>query len=521
MVNSAATKATTREWLGLAILTVPILLVAMDISVLYLALPALVDDLRSSNVQTLWILDIYGFFLAGLLITMGSLGDRIGRRKLLLIGAGVFGLASLLAAFAWTPILLVIARAFLGIGGATLAPSTLSLIRNMFHQPHQRRVAIGVWTAGFSGGSALGPVIGGFLLEHFWWGSVFLINVPFMIIVLVAVPCLVPEFVDRAAPRLDLVSLVVSIVAMLGLVFAVKQGAEHGVTLLAGISAVVGLVCVVWFSRRQRKLSDPLIDMSLFQSGAFTAAVLAQFIVIFALAGFSLFTSQYLQLISGYRPFEAGVWLVIPAAAAAVGAIVATPLSHNFSIRAVIVGGLLFVVLGTLVLAFVKVDSVTGLLILGMSLLTSGVGAAATLNSDIVLTAAAPEKAGTASAVSETGAELGGAMGIAILGTISGAIYRHTMVSDMPEGVPAEVSASATKNLGSALSAAETMPASVGESIRTLAASGFVDGVAYTAAGTAIGVGLCSVVIFRMLRASPSERAAVEGPDVESRSGRG
>ncbi|WP_454836810.1 MFS transporter [Rhodococcus qingshengii] len=520
-MDPVVTKASTREWLGLAILTVPILLVAMDISVLYLALPALVGDLHSSNVQTLWILDIYGFFLAGLLITMGSLGDRIGRRKLLLIGAGVFGLASLLAAFAWTPTLLIVARALLGIGGATLAPSTLSLIRNMFHLPHQRRVAIGVWTAGFSGGSALGPVIGGFLLEHFWWGSVFLINVPFMIIVLAALPCLVPEYVDRAAPRLDLVSLVVSIVAMLSLVFAIKQGAEHSVSLVAGVSAVIGLVCGVWFSRRQRKLSDPLIDMSLFRSGAFTAAVFAQFIVVFALAGFSLFTSQYLQLISGYRPFEAGVWLVIPAAAAAVGAIVATPLSRNFSIRAVIVGGLLLVVMGSFVLSFVEVDSSTGLLIFGMSLLTCGVGAAATLNSDIVLTAAAPEKAGTASAISETGAELGGAMGIAILGTISGAIYRHTMVSKMPEGVPAEVSASVTENIGSALSAAETMHAAMGESIRSLAASGFVDGLAYTALWTAVGVALCSAVIFRMLRGSLSDRVADEVAGVESNGDRG
>ncbi|WP_072805778.1 MFS transporter [Rhodococcoides yunnanense] len=493
-------KATRKDWLGLSVLVIPILLVSMDISVLYLALPAVAADLDPSSNQTLWILDLYGFLLAGLLITMGSVGDRIGRRRLLMIGAVVFGAASLIAAFSTTPEMLLVARALLGVGGATIAPSTLSLIRNMFHDPGQRKEAIGLWTAGFAGGGAIGPVIGGFLLEHFWWGSVFLVNIPVMVLLLISAPLLVPEFKDPDPGRFDPISVVLSIAAMLAIVYAIKHGAQDGLDAATITTAAGGLILGYFFTMRQRRGRDPLIDISLFTERAFTAAVLVQFLVIFALTGFSLFASQYLQLIVGLGPLAAGLWLLIPAAAAALGAVLSPTLSKFVPTGAIIAGGLVLIAAGAAVMAFIEPNSGLPLLLVGMSSLTLGVGAASTLNSDIVLTAAAPEKAGAASALSETGAELGGAVGIAILGTIGTTVYRHSVADALPPDTPPEIAAPATETVGGGMAVADLLPAPLDAALRELAASSFVDGFTLAATWSAAGMGISAVVIYVLLR---------------------
>nr|WP_296775568.1 MFS transporter [Rhodococcus sp. (in: high G+C Gram-positive bacteria)] len=493
-------KAGRKDWLGLSVLVIPILLVSMDISVLYLALPAVVADLEPSSNQTLWILDLYGFFLAGLLITMGSVGDRIGRRRLLMIGALVFGAASLIAAFSTSPEMLLVARALLGVGGATIAPSTLSLIRNMFHDPAQRKEAIGFWTAGFAGGGAIGPVIGGFLLEHFWWGSVFLVNIPVMIVLLIAAPLLVPEFKDPHPGRFDPVSVILSVAAMLSIVYAIKHGAQDGFDGTTITTAVAGLILGFFFVLRQRRGTDPLIDISLFTERAFTAAVLVQFLVIFALTGFSLFASQYLQLIVGLGPLAAGLWLLIPAVAAAAGAVFSPSLSKIIPTGTIIAGGLLLIAAGSLTLHFVGADSGIPLMIVGMSLITLGVGAASTLNSDIVLTAAAPEKAGAASALSETGAELGGAVGIAILGTIGTTVYRHGVQGSLPLDTPPEVAGPASETIGGGMAVADYLPPPFADALRDLAASSFVDGLNLAAVWSAVLMAVSSVVIYLLFR---------------------
>ncbi|MGA9871990.1 MAG: MFS transporter [Rhodococcus sp. (in: high G+C Gram-positive bacteria)] len=493
-------KATRKDWLGLGVLVIPILLVSMDISVLYLALPAVTADLEPSANQTLWILDLYGFFLAGLLITMGSVGDRIGRRRLLMIGALVFGAASLLAAFSTSPEMLLVARALLGLGGATIAPSTLSLIRNMFHDPGQRKEAIGLWTAGFAGGGAIGPVIGGFLLEHFWWGSVFLVNIPVMVLLLISAPLLVPEFKDPDPGKFDPVGVALSIAAMLSIVYAIKHGAQEGLDAAAISTAALGLVLGALFVLQQRRTRDPLIDVTLFAERAFSAAVLVQFLVIFALTGFSLFASQYLQLVVGLGPLAAGLWLLVPAIAAAVGAVLSPSLSKVVSTGAIIAGGLVLIAAGSLTLYAVGPDSGIPLLIVGMSLITLGVGAASTLNSDIVLTAAAPEKAGAASALSETGAELGGAVGIAILGTIGTTVYRNGIEDALPPGTPAEIAAPASETVGGGMTVADLLPPPLDEALRTLAASSFVDGLNLAAAWCAAGMGVSAIVVYLLLR---------------------
>lgn len=493
-------KATRKDWVGLSVLVIPILLVSMDISVLYLALPAVTADLEPSSNQTLWILDLYGFFLAGLLITMGSVGDRIGRRRLLMLGALVFGAASLIAAFSTSPEMLLVARALLGVGGATIAPSTLSLIRNMFHDAAQRKEAIGLWTAGFAGGGAIGPVIGGFLLEHFWWGSVFLVNIPVMIALLIAAPLLVPEFKDPNPGKFDPISVALSIAAMLAIVYAIKHGAQEGIDAATITTGAGGLILGFLFVIRQRRARNPLIDVTLFAERAFSAAVLVQFLVIFALTGFSLFASQYLQLLVGLGPLAAGLWLLIPAAAAAIGAVFSPSLSKIVPTGAIIAGGLLLITIGSLALAFVGANSGIPLLITGMSLITLGVGAASTLNSDIVLTAAAPEKAGAASALSETGAELGGAVGIAILGTIGSTVYRNGVQNALPPETPPEIAGPASETVGGGMAVAEYLPAPLNDALRELAASSFIDGMNLAAAWCTAGMGLAAVVVYLLLR---------------------
>lgn len=493
-------RATKKDWLGLAVLVVPILVVSMDMSVLYLALPFMTADLEPTGNQTLWILDIYGFLLAGLLITMGSLGDRIGRRTLLMIGAVVFGAASLAATFSTSPEMLLVARALLGIGGATIAPSTLSLIRNMFHDPTQRKEAIGLWTAGFAGGAAVGPVIGGVLLEHFWWGSVFLINIPIMVVLFVAAPLLVPEFKDTDPGRFDPISVVLAISSMLSIVFAIKHSAQEGIDLAAAVSAVAGLALGAVFVLRQRRAANPLIDVTLFAERAFSAAVVVQFLVIFAMTGFSLFASQYLQLVVGLGPLEAGLWLLVPAVAAAAGAVLAPTLSKVIRTGTIIAGGLLSIAIGCTAMAFVNADSGLPLLLTGMAVLTFGIGAASTLNSDIVLTAAAPEKAGAASALSETGAELGGAVGIAILGTIGSTVYRHRMDDAIPAQTPAEIADPARETIGGAVAVADYLPEPFASQLTAVANSSFIDGFTLASGASAVLMAVSAVTVFVLLR---------------------
>src|SRR5262245_40096136 len=304
MTTQPIPKAGRREWIGLAVLALACLLYVMDLTVLHLAVPAISADLRPTSAQLLWIIDVYGFFVAGSLITMGTLGDRIGRRRLLMIGAGAFGAVSLLAAFAPNAELLIASRALLGIAGATLAPSTLSLIFHMFPDPRQRSIAIGVWIGSFSAGSAIGPVLGGALLELFWWGSVFMLALPVMALLLVLGPRVLPEYRDPGAGRLDLVSAALSVVAVLAVIFGLKQTAQDGFGWLPAASIAAGTAVAIAFVRRQRRLADPMIDIGLFRIPAFNAALATNFLAIFVAVGYFLFVAQYLQLVVGLSPLQ-------------------------------------------------------------------------------------------------------------------------------------------------------------------------------------------------------------------------
>jgi DHA2 family multidrug resistance protein-like MFS transporter len=513
----AALRAGRREWIGLAVIALPCLLYSMDLTVLELAVPKLSADLRPTSSQLLWILDIYGFLLAGFLITMGTLGDRIGRRRLLLIGAAAFGAASVLAAFSKSTEMLIATRALLGVAGATLAPSTLSLIRNMFLDPDQRTFAIGVWATSFSAGAAIGPLAGGFLLEHFWWGSVFLLAVPVMALLLMLGPMLLPEFGDSEAGRLDFFSAALSLAAVLAVIYGLKQVAQDGMGWLPVLSIAAGGAVGIVFVRRQRTLADPLIDLRLFRVPAFSTALATFASSIFVIAGIFLFIAQYLQLVLRLSPLVAGLWTVPSAGGLIAGSMLAPVLVRRVRPAFVMAGGLALSAVGFGMLAQVNAASGLAILVAGSVVLTLGVAPVGTLATDIIVGSAPPERAGAASGISETSAELGGALGIAVLGSIGTAVYRSQVADAFPDGVPSEAAEATRDTLGGAVAAADQLPDRVGAGLLDTAREAFTQGLqvtAITSAAIVLGMAILAAVLLRNVRTgSESEGLAGREPD--------
>ena len=470
-------RAGRREWLGLAVIALACVLYVMDLTVLHLAVPALSADLQPSSTQLLWIIDVYGFMIAGSLITMGSLGDRIGRRRLLLIGAAAFGVTSVLAAFSTSPEMLIATRALLGLSGATLAPSTLSLIRSMFHDPRQRSTAIGIWITSFSAGAAIGPVLGGVVLEYFWWGAVFLLNVPVMIVLLVLGPRLLPEYRDPNAGRADLPSAALSLAAMLALVYGLKRVAQDGVTTIAVVTALAGLALGIVFVRRQRRLDDPLIDLALFRIPAFSAALATYGIGIFVVFGGFLFIPQYLQLVLGMSPLEAGLWTLPWALSFIVGSNVTPILARRIDPAWLMGGGLVLAALGFGVLLGIEAGSGLPLIVLGSIAFSLGMAPSFTLTNDLIIGSAPPERAGAAAGVSETAAEVGGALGIAVLGAIGVAVYRRGIDDDLPGDLSSDKTEAAQGTLGGALEVSADLPPAAGEGLVSAAEAAFTTGL--------------------------------------------
>jgi MFS transporter, DHA2 family, multidrug resistance protein len=479
-----------REWVGLAVLALPAVLYAMDLTVLYLAVPSLTKDLEPTSAQQLWITDIYGFMTAGFLITMGTLGDRIGRRRLLMIGAASFGAASILAAFSTSAEMLIGARALLGVAAATLAPSTLSLITTMFHDPSQRTTAIGLWVTSYSVGAVLGPIVGGVLLEHFWWGSVFLLAVPVMAVLLVVGPRLLPEFRAPDPGRFDLVSTGLSLISVLAVIYAIKRAAEDGLGLIPALSIALGLGVGLVFVRRQRRLADPMIDLTLFRAPAFSASLAANALALFVVLGMDLFIVQYLQLALGMGPFEAGLWTLPAAGGFVIGATIAPVIARHVSVSLAVTGGLVVTALGVGLLTLLGSDSGLALLVVGSLVMTAGAGQVVTLSTDLVVGAAPPERAGAASGISETGAELGGALGIAVLGSIGAAIYRHQVDHSIPDGLPGGVSEAVRDTFGGAIGASERIPNGLVDAASEAFAQGFR---LAAAAGVAVMLGMALI----------------------------
>jgi MFS transporter, DHA2 family, multidrug resistance protein len=515
MSAEAATRAGRREWIGLSVLALACVVYAMDLTVLHLAVPSLSEDLQPTSAQLLWIIDIYGFMVAGALITMGTLGDRIGRRRLLLIGAVAFGLSSMLAAFSTTPEMLIASRALLGIAGATIAPSTLSLIRNMFLDAGQRTFAIGVWITAFSLGGAIGPLAGGVLLEFFWWGSVFLLAVPVMALLLVLGPLLLPEFRDPGAGRLDLLSAALSLVSVLAIVYGLKQIAQDGLGSAPPIVAIaLGLAVGLVFVQRQTRLTDPLIDLRLFRQRAFSASLAVYTLGILVVFGAFFFIFQYLQLVAGLSPFKAGLVTLPSFVAFVIGSMLAPVLAKRARPAYVMASGLVVGALGFALMTQVGADSSLAVLVTSSVVFSLGLAPVFTLTNDLIIGTAPPEKAGAASAISETGAELGGALSIAILGTIGVAVYRTQVTDGVPADVPSEQTEAARDSLGGAVAAAEHLPGPLGTELLDVARDAFTQSLQVAAVVSAVLAAATAVIAALFLRQVRGGPASVAEDDL-------
>ncbi|WP_307783498.1 MFS transporter [Plantibacter sp. CFBP 13570] len=481
----AAPRAGRRAWFALAVLMLPVLLVSVDNTVLNFALPAISSALTPTGTQLLWIVDIYPLVLAGLLVSMGSLGDRIGRRRLLLIGSIGFGVVSVAAAFAPSAELLIAARAALGFFGAMLMPSTLSLLRNIFLDRDQRRFAIAVWASGFAAGSALGPIVGGIILEHFAWGAVFLLAVPVLLPLVVLAPFLIPESKDPNPGRIDVPSIVLILLTMTPLVFSIKHLAEAGFDLLTVASMVVGVISGVLFIRRQLRLEHPLLDLSLFRRASFSGAVVINLLSVTALVGGLFFVSQHLQLVLGLQPLDAGLVLLPGLIVMIIAGLVIVPISKRVRPGIVVPIALVVSAVGYASIAITGGDVSALGIGLAFVALGLGIGSAETVSNELVIASAPPEKAGAASGVSETAYELGAVLGTATLGTVLTASYRSSVV--LPDGLTAAQQQAAGETLGGAATVAEQLPGDLAGALMDSARHAFDSGVGVAAW---IGVGL-------------------------------
>ncbi len=505
MNETTTLRATKREWIGLAVLALPTLLLSLDVSVLYLALPKLSADLGATSTQQLWILDIYSFLLAGFLVTMGTLGDRIGRRKLLLIGGAAFGAASLLAAWSSSPEMLIVTRALLGVAGATLMPSTMALIRNMFHDPKQMGQAIGLWFSCFMGGMLLGPVVGGVMLEHFWWGSAFLLGVPVMVLLLVVGPVLLPEYKDPKAGRLDLASVVLSLATILPFIWGLKELARSGWSVLPLLAIAGGVAVGVLFVRRQQQLEHPLLDLGLFRLPRFSPALGIMFASGVVMAGVSFQAALFLQVVEGLSPLHAGLWLIPQNLAMIAGLTLAPRIAQRWQTSTAIAGGLVVCVVGLLIVTQTGSTGGLGVLIAGLVVTSFGMGLPMGLTMNLMMAATPPERAGSAASLNETSGEGGIALGIAILGSLGTLAYRQTL--ELPAGLPDGVADQATQSVTGAVVAAGQLAGPLGEDLATVAKAAFASGLHLVAGvGAVIFLGCAVMAAIRLRTPAAAER---------------
>jgi DHA2 family multidrug resistance protein-like MFS transporter len=491
-------RAGRREWTALGVLMLPLLLVSMDVSVLYFAVPEISADLEPTGTQQLWIFDVYGFVLAGLLLTMGSLGDRIGRRRLLLIGAAAFGAASAAAAWADSAETLIAARAVLGIGGATLMPSTMALVRTLFTDPAQRTRAIGLWSGVMTAGIALGSVMSGVLVEHFWWGSVFLVNLPAMALLLVLGPVLLPEARTPRPGRFDWPGVPLSMAAVLPVVYGLKEIASQGWNVRYVVSVTVGLLFAALFVHRQRTAADALVAPGLLRRRGFRPALVLNLVAASGMMGSAYFTTQYLQSVLDMSPLRAALWSLLPSVFIGLAAPAGAHLVRRGASRAhVVAGGFAVAACGYVLLALVGTDS-RWLLLAACTVLACGIVTVMAQVTDLAMSAAPVERAGAASSLLETGTEFGGALSMAFLGSVGTAVYRQ----EMPDSAPA----AARETLGGALALAERLPGRAGDVLATAAREAFTDGMrAASIAGAVVLAGAAVLAAFTLRRVAVEE----------------
>ncbi|MEU4795782.1 MFS transporter [Streptomyces sp. NPDC023327] len=472
--------AGANRWLVLVVLCVSLLLVAVDATVLHVAVPAVTEDLTPGAIELLWIVDIYPLVCASLLILFGTLGDRVGRRRVLLLGYALFGVASAVAALADSAQVLIAARALLGVGGAMIMPATLSILRQVFPDRRERALAIGVWSAVAAVGAAVGPLLGGFLLEHFWWGSVFLINIPLMLVSLPIGRLLLPESTGERDGPWDVVGALMAAGGLFGLVLGVKRlgGGQSPLGATTLIALAVGAALLVGFVRRQRRRTKPLVDLSMFARPAFSTSVGCIVLAMLALVGLELIAAQYLQLVLGLSPLETGLRLLPLTVAAMAAGLGGSKLLHRFGPRRMVCAGFCLTAAAVVVLTGMGGHADDGLLLSGFVLLGFGLETTLFGAYESMLNEAPQSEAGGAAAIGETSYQLGAGMGIALLGTVMNAAYAPGLSS--VRGVPAADSAAASHSLGEAYEVAARLGGPAGDALRAAARDSFVHGLHVT-----------------------------------------
>jgi DHA2 family multidrug resistance protein-like MFS transporter len=512
-VTATSTPTPRRAWLALAVLMLPVLLIAVDNTVLAFALPSIAEEFRPAATTQLWIVDVYSLVLAALLVTMGSLGDRIGRRRMLLIGAAGFAVVSAAAAFAPSAAYLVGARALLGVFGAMLMPSTLSLIRNIFADASARRLAIALWASCFTAGSALGPIVGGVLLQHFHWGAVFLVAVPILVPLLVLAPRLVPESQDPNPGPVDVISVLLTLTTMLPIVWAIKSTAHDGISWFGVTAFVVGIASGILFVGRQSRSATPMLDVQLFGYAPFTSSILANFLSIVGLIGFIFFISQHLQLVLGLSPLAAGLVTLPGAVVSMIAGIAVVPLAKRFAPHALMIVGLVLVAAGFVAILLFRHDLTVVAVIVSFVILEIGVGMSQTISNDTIVASVPAAKSGAASAVSETAYELGAVVGTATLGTIFTAYYRASV--ELPGGLTELQSTDARESIAGAASVAQTLPPALGGRLMDSARVAFDAGIGPTATLAAVLTLIAAAVValtFKDVSGSADRSASAPSP---------
>ncbi|MDK1475660.1 MFS transporter [Streptomyces sp. 549] len=480
------------RWTVLVMLCSSLLLVAVDATVLHVAVPAVSADLRPSAMELLWIVDCYPLVCASLLILFGTLGDRVGRRRVLLYGYALFGLASALAVVATSPGMLIAARGLLGVGGAMIMPATLSILRQVFPDRRERALAIGVWSAVAAVGAALGPLVGGLLLEHFWWGSVFLINIPLMVLSIPLARWLVPESTGRREGPWDVLGALMAASGLFAVILGVKRvGSGDLLVPQAWAPLLVGACLLALFVRRQRRRPFPLVDFTAFARPAFGTAVGCIVLTVLALVGLALIAAQYLQLVLGLSPLETGLRL-LPLSVAAVAAGLAGPrMLQWLGPRTMVALGFVTTALAVLSLTSMGEHDRPAVLIGGFVLL--GFGLETTLFGcyESMLSDAPPQQAGSAAAIGETAYQLGAGLGIAVLGSVMNGAYAAAV--RRADGVPADVGASASRSLGEAEAIADRLGGPSGDLLHQVARGAFVHGLHLTLL-VSVGLLLCGAL---------------------------
>lgn len=492
-----------REWAALAVLCLPLLIVSMDVSVLFFAVPFIDVALAPTATEQLWIFDIYGFVLAGLLITMGSLGDRIGRRRLMLTGAVLFSAASVLAAYAPSAELLIAARAVLGIAGATLMPSTLAIIRNLFHVEAERTKAVAIWSAVLTGGVSVGPILSGLLLEHFWWGSVFLLNIPVMVVLLVLGPLLLPESKGGRRGAFDWQSSLLVLGSVLPVIAGIKSVAADGWSGRALVYAGGGVLVGGGFVVRQLRATEPMVDLRLLAQRRFGGSLGINVLSMFAIMGSSLVLTQYLQSVLGLEPLAAALWSLVPSVVVGAAAPLAARLAPSFGRPNVMAGGFAVSVIGFLLLSWVEVTSPLALVLGAAGLVSGGLVAVLSLITDYVLGVAPPEHAGSGAGLTETSSELGGALGMALLGSVLASVYRAHIGRLLPP-LDAGASDQASQTLAGAAAVAATRPGPAGDAVLAAGRAAYLSGMhaaSLVAAGVLVIAAILAVTLLRDGRA--------------------